>query len=390
VTVVGDGAIGGRAGTILVSLFVLDGLLALAVAGETLVSLAPAAPVTIQIVALGAALCVALRRRHPMAVVGVTTIAFISCQISGYFDPPLPFASLVAIYTLAAYRPPAISLKAGSVAAAGVVASSTIGQSAFSDDLLDYPLSLVAALTIGCGVRIGRARAELLEKQSAQLARDSAERTERAVEQERAHIARELHDIVAHNVSVMVAQASAANVAFERQPQQARQALTSIASVGREALVEMRRLLGVLSPRGRLEQDPMPGLDGLPSLIAQIEQAGLSVQVTVEGDRRRLPAGVELSAYRIVQEALTNSLKHAGTARACVLLTYRLECLELCISDTGNGTNRAAEDVACASGRGLLGMQQRAALVGGCLTAGPGVDGGFVVTALLPVAGAPQ
>ncbi|HEY3089872.1 MAG TPA: histidine kinase [Jatrophihabitantaceae bacterium] len=386
----GDGAVRSRAWTILVSPFVLDGLLALAVAGEALVSLAPAAPATVEIVALGTALCVALRRRHPVAVVGLTSIGFIIWQISGYFDPPLPFAPLVAIYTLAVYRPPAISVKVGSAAAAGVVASSTIGQTGFSDDLLDYPISLVAALTIGCGVRIGRARAELLEEQSAQLARDSAERTERAVEQERAHIARELHDIVAHNVSVMVAQASAANVVFESQPQQARQALTSIASVGREALVEMRRLLGVLSPCGRAGQDPMPGLDGLPSLIAQIERAGLPVQVTVEGDRRRLPAGVELSAYRIVQEALTNSLKHAGTTRSCVLLTYRRECLELCISDAGNGKNRPAEDVARTSGRGLLGMQQRAALVGGCLVAGTGDDGGFVVTALLPVAGAPR
>jgi len=154
--------------------------------------------------------------------------------------------------------------------------------------------------------------------------------------------------------------------------------------------VEMRRLLGVLNPRGRAEQDPTPGLDRLPLLIAQIERAGLPVQVSVGGDRRRLPAGVELSAYRIVQEALTNSLKHGGRTRARVQLTYHPEDLELCISDSGNGADRSPERAVHTAGSGLLGMQQRAVLLGGCLAAGPGPDGGFVVTARLPVAGVPQ
>lgn len=370
--------------------FVLDGFLALLLAGEALVSLSPDAPVSIYAVAVGGALCLALRRRLPVAVVVLTSIAFITAETSGHFNSPLPFAPLVAIYTLAVCRPPAVSVKVGSAAAAGVIAGSAIGPIGVSDDLLDYPLSLAVALTIGCGVRVGRARAELLEAQSAQLARDHAERTERAIERERAHIARELHDIVAHNVSVMVAQANAANVVLDSHPQQARLALTSIASVGREALVEMRRLLGVLNPHGRAGQNPTPGLDGLPMLIAQTERAGLPVQMAVGGDRRRLPAGVELSAYRIVQEALTNSLKHGGRTHACVLLMYRPDCLELSICDTGTGVGRALEHAARNPGRGLIGMQQRAALLGGCLAAGPGPHGGFVVTARLPVAGEPQ
>jgi len=366
----------------------LDGPLALLLAGEALISLTPGAPVAVVSLALAGTLCVAWRRRAPEAVLAGTSIAFIVCTASGYLTPPLPFAPLVAIYTVAVYRPPSISIKAGGVAAAGVIVGSIFGPNGLNDDsLLDYPLSLVAALTIGYGVRIGRARAALLERQSAQLAREQAALTQLAVEQERARIARELHDIVAHHVSVMVAQASAARVVFDARPQQARQALGSIAAVGREAMTEMRRLLGVLHPHGaQVDHAPVPGLDRLPMLIAQIEQAGLPVRMAVAGNRRRLPAGVELSAYRIVQEALTNSLKHAGPTEAHVLLGYHDEFLELRISDTGhNGDAAAVKQEGPIEGRGLVGMQQRAALLGGQVVAGPAPDRGFVVTARLPV-----
>jgi signal transduction histidine kinase len=367
---------------------VLDGLLALLLAGEALASLSPAAPVPAVALTLAGTLCVTWRRRAPEAVLALTSISFIVCQAMGYTNPSLPFAPLVAIYTVAVRRRPSISVGMCVPAAVGVIAGSALGETGINDDLLlDYPLSLVAALTIGYGVRVGRERAELLEAQSVELAREHAQRTERAVEQERARIARELHDIVAHHVSVIVAQAGAADVVFDRQPHQARQALASIATVGREALVEMRRLLGVLHPYGKsVEQSPMPGLDGLPSLIAQIERAGLPVQIAVGGNRRRLPAGVELSAYRIVQEALTNSLKHAWPTQARVLLCYHEDFLELCISDIGHGGDPRPENVAGRNeGRGLLGMQQRVALLGGSLAAGPAPDRGFVVTARLPV-----
>jgi signal transduction histidine kinase len=367
---------------------VLDGLLALLLAGEALASLSPAVPVAAVALTLAGTLCVTWRRRAPEAVLTLTSISFIVCQAMGYTNPELPFAPLVAIYTVAVCRPPSISVSICGSAAVGVIVGSALGETGINDDLLvDYPLSLVAALTIGYGVRVGRERAELLEARSVELAREQAQRTERAVEQERARIARELHDIVAHHVSVIVAQAGAADVVFDRQPHQARQALTSIATVGREALVEMRRLLGVLHPYGKpVEQSPMPGLDGLPSLIAQIERAGLPVQIAVGGNRRRLPAGVELSAYRIVQEALTNSLKHAWPTQARVLLCYYEDFLELCISDIGHGGDPRPENVARRNeGRGLLGMQQRVALLGGHLAAGPSPDRGFVVTARLPV-----
>jgi len=382
-----------RARGIQQSPLLLDGLLALLLAGDVLASASPTAPVAALVGALAGTLCIAWRRIAPVPVLALTSIAFMVCMASGYINPPLPFAPLVAIYTVAVYRPQSSSVKTGGVAAVGVVAGSALGQNGLNDDsLLDYPLSLVAALMIGFGVRVGRARAAKLEEQSVQLAQEHAERTEWAIEQERARIARELHDIVAHHVSVIVAQAGAANVLFDGQPQQARQALVSIATVGREALVEMRRLLGVLQPSGAsMGQAPTPGLDRLPSLIDQIERAGLPVQLTVGGDRRRLPAGVELSAYRIIQEALTNSLKHAGPTRAHVRLSYHEDFLELHISDVGhNGGPGPVNHVRRSEGRGLVGMQQRAALLGGYLDAGPAPDRGFVVTARLPVAGRPR
>jgi signal transduction histidine kinase len=371
----------------------LDGPLALLLAGEALISLTPGAPVGVVALALAGTLCVAWRRRAPEAVLAGTSIMFIVCTASGYLTPPLPFAPLVGIYTVALCRDPSVSIKAGGAAAVGVIAGSIFGPNGLNDDsLLDYPLSLVAALTIGYGVRVGRARAALLERQSAQLACEQAALTQLAVEQERARIARELHDIVAHHVSVIVAQASAARVVFDARPQQAQQALGSIAAVGREAMTEMRRLLGLLHPHGaQVDRVPVPGLDRLPTLIAQIEQAGLPVQMVIAGERRRLPAGVELSAYRIVQEALTNSLKHAGPTEAHVLLGYHDEFLELCISDTGHHSDGSAPKQECRTeGRGLVGMQQRAALLGGQVAAGPAPDRGFVVTARLPVEGATQ
>jgi signal transduction histidine kinase len=369
----------------------LDGPLALLLAGEALISLSPGAPLSMVALALAGTLCVAWRRRAPELVLAGTSIAFIVCMASGYLMPPLPFAPVVAIYTVAVYRRPSISTRAGGAAALGVIAGSILGPNGLNDDsLFDYPLSLVAALTIGYGVRVGRARTALLERQSEQLAREQAALTQLAVEQERARIALELHDIVAHHVSVIVAQAGAAGVVFDSRPQQARQALSSIAAVGREAMAEMRRLLGVLHPHGtQIEHGPVPGLDRLPTLIAQIERAGLPVQLAVAGERRRLPAGVELSAYRIVQEALTNSLKHAGPTQAKVLLGYHDEFLELRISDTGHNGDppQAVNGDGRTEGRGLVGMQQRAALLGGHVTAGPVPDRGFIVTAQLPVEG---
>ena len=230
------------------------------------------------------------------------------------------------------------------------------------------------------------ARAVLLEERAVRLAREQADRTRLAVEQEQARIARELHDIVAHNVSVIVAQAGAAQRVFTTQPDQARQALSSIETAGREALTEMRRLLGVLrADPGHADRAPQPGLAQLPALLAQVARAGLPVRLATRGTPRPLPAGVQLSAYRIVQEALTNTLKHAAAAGATVVLGYRAGALELEVRDDGQGS-----PAGLAAGQGLVGMRQRAALLGGQLTAGPAPGGGFQVTAHLPIDGTPM
>jgi signal transduction histidine kinase len=372
---------------------VLDAVLALLLAVEAIASVSPQAPVAVIVFLLAGTLSLIARRFTPEGVLAATSIAFVVAAGAGYFHPPLPFAPLVAIYTVAVYRPPSISVPAGSASAVGSIAGSIVAEGGISDDTyLEYFPSFVAALTIGYGVRVGRARAALLEERSLQLAREEAKRTELAVELERGRIARELHDIVAHHVSVIVAQANAANLQFDSRPEQARQSLASIGTVGREALVEMRRLLGVLHGDNRhLDQAPMPGLDQLPVLIGQIERAGLPVELVISGNPQRLPAGIELSAYRIIQEALTNTLKHAGASRARVGLCYRQDLLELSISDIGRtGDTQGLADLPRSEGRGLIGMQQRVALLGGYLAAGPGLDGGFVVNAGLPTGERPQ
>ncbi len=216
----------------------------------------------------------------------------------------------------------------------------------------------------------------------AQLAareRDLAARE--AVVVERARIARELHDVVAHSVSVMVVQAQAGSRLLDR-PDEARGVFRSIETTGREALVELRRLLGVL--RTRDEQPvttPQPGIDSLASLVEQVRAAGLRVDLRLEGEPSDLPPGVDLSAYRIVQEALTNTLKHAGRAEAEVIVRYQPAALEVEILDNGVGVPACVNG----SGHGLVGMRERVALYGGTLEAGARNGHGFAIRARLPL-----
>ncbi len=378
----------------------MDGLLALLVAGVALASLVGRAPQarltpggsvrfhaadTLGIVLLlVGTLSLAWRQRAPLAVLAVSGAAFLLDEGLGYAPPPLPFALLIALYTVAVLRPLPASVVATGAMVVGVAAAAVTHHGPLThDQFLAYLLSIVAAGVLGYGVQVNGARAVLLEERAVRLAREQADRTRLAVEQEQARIARELHDIVAHNVSVIVAQAGAAQRVFTTQPDQARQALSSIETAGREALTEMRRLLGVLrADPGHADRAPQPGLAQLPALLAQVARAGLPVRLATRGTPRPLPAGVQLSAYRIVQEALTNTLKHAAAAGATVVLGYRAGALELEVRDDGRGS-----PAGLAAGQGLVGMRQRAALLGGQLTAGPGPGGGFQVTAHLPVDG---
>jgi signal transduction histidine kinase len=221
-----------------------------------------------------------------------------------------------------------------------------------------------------------------LRARAGQLEREREEKARMAVTEERARIARELHDVVAHSVSVMVVQAQA-GPRLLAEPEQARGSFHSIEAAGREALVELRRLLEILrTPDEELAVGPQPGLGSLPSLIAHVRQAGLAVELRVEGEQVLLPPGVDLSAYRIVQEALTNTLKHAGRARAEVVLRYGGRVLELEVVDNGVGAPVSVNG----SGNGLIGMRERAALYGGVLEAGTRDQGGYAVRARLPLA----
>jgi signal transduction histidine kinase len=246
---------------------------------------------------------------------------------------------------------------------------------------------------IGDNLRTRRAYLAQLNERAMLLEREREEQAARAVTEERSRIARELHDVVAHHVSVMVVQAAGARSVIDRDPGEAAAALSAVESTGRQALVEMRRMVGVLRT-GRWEdsRSPLPSLDRLDELLAQVREAGLPVELSVEGERRSLPAGVDLSAYRIVQEALTNSLRHAGKATSRVRLRYGRRDLAITIADDGLGARAAAREAdghgRDDGGHGLLGMRKRVALFGGRLEAGPGPSGGYVVAAWLPIDGA--
>jgi signal transduction histidine kinase len=230
-----------------------------------------------------------------------------------------------------------------------------------------------------------------VEERASRAEREREERAHRAVADERERIARELHDIVTHHVSVIVIQAGAARRALQRRPDDAAQAIDAIDSTGRLALADMRRMLGILgttpaAPAHATAEtqalEPLPRLERLGQLIESVRAAGLPVELRVEGERRPLDPGVELSAYRIVQEALTNTLKHANGARASVTVRYEPSALEVRVADDGTGT--AATAALDTGGRGLVGMRERVALFGGTLEAGP--DGrGFRVAARLPL-----
>ena len=247
------------------------------------------------------------------------------------------------------------------------------------------PAVVLAALMwfIGRAIRRRQSLVRMLGERAEQLEREHAYQARAAVADERVRIARELHDVVAHSVSVMVVQAQAGQRLIG-EPEQAAGAFRSIEGAGREALVELRRLLGILRTDDReLAIGPQPGLGSLPVLLEQVREAGLPVRLRVEGERVSLAPGVDLSAYRIVQEALTNTLKHAGRASAEIVVRYGSAAVELEIVDDGAGRSAFGNG----SGHGMVGMRERVALYGGSLQAAPREGGGFRVHALLPLNG---
>jgi signal transduction histidine kinase len=328
------------------------------------------------LVAAALTVSVMVRRVYPLGA-GVAAAALTSTQVGVWGDPQVigaSIAELCALYGLTVWTSPRRFLLGTVAVTTAVLAAAAGPHTTLSSTTFVLLVVLAVMLLVRRVVGDRERRAQLAERE-----RDLAARE--AVAGERARIARELHDVVAHSVSVIVVQAQA-GPRLLAEPAQVRDVFHSIETTGREALDELRRLLGVLRTRDeQLPVGPQPGLDALQPLIQQLREAGLRVELRVEGEPVRLPPGIDLSAYRIVQEALTNTLKHAGPAEAEVIVRYHHSTLELEILDNGTGAPARVNG----SGHGLVGMRERVALYGGSLEAGARNGHGFGVWARLPL-----
>ncbi|OPF84525.1 two-component sensor histidine kinase [Streptomyces antioxidans] len=347
------------------------------------------------VLALG--VTIALRRRAPEKMLVLAILCGLAQLATDVRPNVADFAMLVIVYTVAV-----TSSRPASRFALGVAISAAPlsilrwphSQQGWWEDVVSavfVSIPFVLAWVLGDSIRTRRAYYAQLEERAARLEKEREAQSKVAVAAERARIARELHDVVAHNVSVMVVQADGAAYVLDSSPEQTRQALETISGTGRQALAEMRRLLGVLrtgEPGEENDYVPQPDVEQIDELVEQVRVAGLPVDFKVVGSPRQLPSGVELTAYRIVQEALTNTRKHGGPdVGASVRLTYFDDGLGLLVEDDGRGAQREMyeDGGADGSGHGLIGMRERVGMVGGTLDAGPRPGGGFRISALLPL-----
>jgi signal transduction histidine kinase len=320
---------------------------------------------------------IAFRRRYP-TLVGTAVPVLGSLQYALGRDPQIvsePIAIFCALYALAVWASPR-RFVLGFVLVGAANLATIAGPSGSAHKAVPFAVvEAVAMLLVRRVIGDRERRARIAERE-----RDVAARE--AVVEERARIARELHDVIAHHVSMIVLQAGAERRLLGDTNASTREVLETVEQSGRGALTEMRRLLGMLRGDAHEPLTPQPSLDDVPTLVGQLREAGLPVQLHIDGEQRELPVGIELSAYRIVQEALTNALKHAGDARTTVHLRYGPNSLELEIADDGAGNTTRVSG----SGHGLVGMRERVALYGGHFEALPDPQGGFVVRVRLPVA----
>ena len=331
-------------------------------------------------------------RRFPRASVAVCLSAVAIFAVGRYVAYP-GYAIFVLTFDVALHSDEQVSLP--TLFASAVVLGVAVDlQPAKVAVLATYLLSEIfvgAAWLAGWTLRRRRARWAELQARTERLEREREEEARRAVTEERLRIARELHDVIAHSMSVIAVQSAVGNHVIDAQPAEARQALAAIEATSRSALTEMRRLLGVLrqegEPRGSLT--PAPGLADLSSLVSQVRDAGLQVWINVEGQRGSVPPGVDLSAYRVIQEALTNVIKHAGSAAATVTIRYRDDSVTVEIANQSLATpDGYVPAPRTGSGHGIIGMRERVAVFGGEFAAGPRPDGGFLVRACFPLAAA--
>jgi signal transduction histidine kinase len=332
----------------------------------------------------------AARRRFPGPVLALGVASGLAVAALGVSPIVLGLAILVAVYSVAAYGDRWVSLAGLAAAELGSAAVQLTPGRFQTPTVVSNGLIIGAAWLLGHFVGRRRAYAARLE-QTAELERTRAEQARRAVTEERLRLARELHDVVAHSISVIAVQSGVGAHVASTQPEEAAKALAAIEATSRAALTELRRLLGVLRQEGEAQGAlaPVPGLADLDRLLAEVAKAGLAVRLQVEGTPSTLPAGVDLSAYRIVQEALTNVVKHAGPARAQVTIRYGDRALTVEVTDDGRGVAASTGDGQASVGHGLIGMRERVAVFGGDLEAGPRPAGGFRVAARLPLADQP-
>ena len=332
----------------------------------------------------------AARRRFPLAVLAIVVasgLAFAALDL-----PPdiLWVAVPVAVYSVAAYADRWASLAGLAVAEVGSVANQLTPGRFQAPTVVSNALLIAAAWLLGHFVGVRRLSVLQLEERTAELEQAREELARRAVVEERLRLARELHDVVAHAMSVIAVQSGVGAHVADSRPEEVGKALGAIEATSRAALTELRRLLGVLrqdsEPQASLT--PVPGLANLDSLLAEVGKAGLAVRLRVEGTPSPLPAGVDLSAYRIVQEALTNAVKHAGPVHAQVTIGYRDQEVTVEVTDDGRGAVPPASDGRMGTGHGLIGMRERVVAFNGELEAGPRPGGGFRVAARLPLAAA--
>jgi signal transduction histidine kinase len=343
------------------------------------------------------------RRRWPVAVfVAVSIPRTIYDQLNISFDP---LGSAIAYYTIMDRCSTRVRVVISILLFVGIIRSQTLAGHTEPYDFFVVVLELGVAGTLGILSRTRRAYLQAVETRAEQAEAERERQVALAAAEERTRIARELHDVVAHHVSLMAVQSEAAAAMLPGRPAEAGKAVEIIGQTAREALTELRRLLGVLrgpaDVNGRAVMAPAPSISALDEVIGQVRQAGFAVNLRVEGRPRKLPPGVDLTAYRIVQEALTNAVKHSSAGEAAVTVSYEPGYVTVSVTDTGNvavpvalghqairgragSSDGGGARPAVSGGFGLAGIAERVASCGGSLTVGPGDAGGFAVTARLP------
>jgi signal transduction histidine kinase len=337
---------------------------------------------------LAACLALGWRRSRPLPVLALIVTVDVVQIVADVPANTLIYVTLIAIYSVSAYasrRRAVVALLGTYVCIFGALLSAA---ASIEGGILTATAFMAAAAVFGDNVRTRRAYLAAVEERAARMERERDTHAAMAAAAERTRIAREMHDVVAHSLSVMVAQADGAGYILDTAPERARPAIATVAETGRLALTEMHRLLGVLrSTDVEEERTPQPGVDQLDALVARTQSAGLPVTLSVQGSPVRLSPGLSLTVYRIVQEALTNTLKHAGPAvTATVQLRYLDDDVEIEVTDNGHSAARQQTgQTNTDGGHGLAGMRERTAVYGGNLTAGPADGTGWRICARLPV-----